>query len=64
MKNSKNSLCYNSTNNGFSDWYLPSKDELNEIYIHRNILGIPSNFVRWSSSEHPGVTNHVVGSTI
>ena len=43
---------------GYSDWYLPSKDELNQLYINRYVI---SGFVNagfgysnyWSSSE-PG----------
>lgn len=34
----------------FGDWYLPSKDELTEMYKHRNVV-ILNNAVRWSSSE-------------
>lgn len=34
----------------FSDWYLPSKDELNKVYLNRVILGIVAS-VYWSSTE-------------
>jgi hypothetical protein len=55
------SLCFNSTNGGFSDWYLPSLQELNTLwnnYVHvsrslSSITGasqlIKNNY--WSSSE-------------
>jgi hypothetical protein len=35
---------------GKADWFLPSKDELNQIYIQRGILGMPDGGY-WSSSE-------------
>lgn len=44
-------LCYDLVLNGYSDWYLPSKDELNELYINRVAIG---GFVAggyWSSTE-------------
>lgn len=45
-------VCQNLIGLGFSDWYLPSKDELQRIYELRLSLG--NNFVNecyWSSSE-------------
>ena len=42
--------CNNYTNNGMNDWFLPSRDELNELYRQKNHLGISSGYF-WSSSQ-------------
>ena len=42
--------CERSVYGGFSDWYLPSKWELNELYTHKNKVGGFSDHFYWSSS--------------
>jgi hypothetical protein len=47
-------LCADLVLNGYSDWYLPSRDELSKLYINRSSIGgftttTSGNY--WSSSE-------------
>jgi hypothetical protein len=37
--------------NDLTDWYLPSKDELNQLYIEKTLVGFYPNTDYWSSSE-------------
>ena len=44
-------LCGDLILNGYSDWYLPSKDELNKLYINQVAVSGFSSGIYWSSSE-------------
>ena len=42
--------------NDYSDWYLPSKDELNKLYLNQIAIGGFASDFYWSSSEDSNVT--------
>ena len=44
-------ICNDLILGGFSDWCLPSKDELNKLYINRVAIGGFCDCYYWSSSE-------------
>ncbi|MBI5009561.1 MAG: DUF1566 domain-containing protein [Bacteroidia bacterium] len=49
-------LCSDLGLNGYSDWYLPSKDELNKLYLNRIAIGGFVNVYYWSSTENSDFT--------
>lgn len=52
-------LCFNYNGSGYNDWYLPSKDELNQIYLNLTARGVGnlSQTNYWSSSNYITTTN-------
>jgi hypothetical protein len=44
-------LCADLTSEGYSDWYLPSRDELNKLYLNKDAIGSFSGNNYWTSSE-------------
>lgn len=47
--------CFDLVLNGYDDWFLPSKDELNQLYLQRKIVGgFSQGSVQayWSSTEN------------
>jgi hypothetical protein len=44
-------LCYDMTFGGYSDWYLPSMEELDRMYNRRGTIGGFHRGYYWSSSE-------------
>jgi uncharacterized protein (TIGR02145 family) len=46
-------LCSDLLLNGYSDWLLPSLDELNKLYLNREVIGgFNNSFQYWSSTEN------------
>jgi hypothetical protein len=43
--------CADLVLNGYSDWFLPSRDELQQLYNNRIAIGGFQNYAYWSSSE-------------
>jgi hypothetical protein len=44
-------VCDTSTTGGYTDWFLPSRDELDTMYVHRDTIGGFNLFYYWSSTE-------------
>ena len=54
-------ICGDLELNGFNDWYLPSKDELNKLYMNQEAIGgfkyggVPFRTYWTSSQAHTGM---------
>ena len=44
-------MCNDLILNGYSDWYLPSEQELNQLYLNKGDIGGFDSAFYWSSSE-------------
>lgn len=51
-QNTASGICEDMVLNGFSDWYLPSKDELDLMYKNKNVVGGLNGNTYWSSSQY------------
>jgi hypothetical protein len=48
-------ICDDLILNGYDDWFLPSKDELNQMFIQVNVIGGFAGTWYWSSSDDDGL---------
>ncbi|HPS17831.1 MAG TPA: DUF1566 domain-containing protein [Bacteroidales bacterium] len=53
-------LCSDLVLGGYSDWYLPSKDELNKLYLNKDAIGGFASIYYWASSEISNNTAWVI----
>jgi hypothetical protein len=44
-------ICRDYRGGGYTDWYLPSKDELYQLFINKSVLGGFDTYFYWSSTE-------------
>jgi len=45
-------VCKSSSMEGYTDWFLPSRDELDSVFVHEDIIGgFDPGWWYWSSSE-------------
>lgn len=49
-------LCRDYRGGSYTDWYLPSKDELNKLFLNRVAIGGLSATYHWSSTETASTT--------
>ncbi|MCX6279002.1 MAG: DUF1566 domain-containing protein [Bacteroidetes bacterium] len=45
-------ICSDLVLNGYSDWFLPSMEELNQMFAQRTIIGGFTSYYYWSSSAY------------
>ena len=58
-KNTASEICNNHTINGYDDWFLPSKDELNLLYLNQQMIGGFGDAFYWSSTEYSLLKVHM-----
>lgn len=53
--------CEDMVYGGFSDWFLPAKDELNHLYLNKVALGGFAPYMYWTSSQNTTSNTYALG---
>jgi len=53
-------LCRDLNEGGYSDWFLPSTDELYKLYLNRVVIGGFVSSFYWSSTESTSIYSYVI----
>jgi len=56
-------ICNNLELNEYNDWFLPSTDELNKLYLSKELIGGFSDNEYWSSTEYEPDTDYSWGQS-
>lgn len=56
--------CSDYNNNGYSDWVLPSIDDLEQIFVNDNLWNVNFSGNYWSSSQRNGNTAFVIVTSV
>ena len=54
-------ICNDLVLNGYSDWFLPSLEEVEQMYSQKNVIGGFSNVDYWSSSQYYSSWAYTIG---
>jgi hypothetical protein len=57
-------ICNDLIQNGYDDWFLPSLDELLEMYSHKDVIGGFDISFYWSSSEYLSPPSYAMASAV
>ncbi len=56
ITNTAAKICLDLDIHGYNDWHLPSKQELNKLFINKSLIGgFNKSASYWSSSEYSGI---------
>jgi hypothetical protein len=45
-------ICKNYTDGNYNDWFLPSQDELNQLYLNKDSVKVITSGIYWSSTAY------------
>ncbi|GEM56644.1 hypothetical protein B0A58_11790 [Flavobacterium branchiophilum NBRC 15030 = ATCC 35035] len=53
-------ICNNLSSGGYTDWYLPSSEELIKLYLNKSLIGGFNNSFYWSSTQNNSISAYSI----